>query len=142
VGAVVLDSSIVLGLLDPDDAHHQSATAAVRAARSAGHALVLPASAFAEVLVGASRVGPAAVEKTEAFVDSLIDQLYPIDRAVAKDAARLRSQSKAVRLPDALVVAVGRVINATAIVTADARWEGLDRRVKVVADPDADRGVV
>ena len=133
MGAVVLDASIVLGLLDPHDAHHLSAAESVRTARSAGHALVLPASAFAEVLVGASRVGPTAVETTEAFVDSLIDQVYPIDRAVAKDAARLRSQSKAVRLPDALVVAVGRVINATAILTADARWEGLDRRVEVIA---------
>jgi len=93
---------------------------------------LLPASAFAEVLVGASRLGPQAMARTEAFVDSIVDQVSPIDRTVAKVAAALRAAHKSIRLPDALVIAVGRSVGASAILTADTRWRGADRRVRVL----------
>jgi len=93
---------------------------------------LLPASAFAEVLVGASRLGPQGMARTEAFVDSIVDQVSPIDRTVAKVAAALRAAHKSIRLPDALVIAVGRSVGASAILTADTRWRGADRRVRVL----------
>ncbi len=130
---VVLDASVVLGLLDPADGHHAAALASVRRSRSAGHPLVLPASAFAEVLVGASRVGREAVNQTEAFVDAVIDLVHPIDPPVAKEAALIRSGTKALRLPDALVIAVGRVLGASSILTADAGWRTVDQRVQVIS---------
>jgi PIN domain nuclease of toxin-antitoxin system len=84
------------------------------------------------VLVGASRLGSDAIRRTEAFVDSVVDTVHPIDRDVAKIAAALRARHKSLRLPDALVLAVGRVTHASAILTADSRWRGVDRRVQVV----------
>jgi len=132
VGSVVVDASVVLGVLDPRDAHHGSAVRSLRAARGKGTAILLPASAFAEVLVGASRLGPQAMARTEAFVDSIVDQVSPIDRTVAKVAAALRAAHKSIRLPDALVIAVGRSVGASAILTADTRWRGADRRVRVL----------
>lgn len=93
---------------------------------------MLPASAFAEVMVGASRLGPDAIRRTEAFVDSIVDEVRPIDRQVAQAAATLRAGHKSIRLPDALVLAVGRIAEASAIVTADARWRKIDRRVQLV----------
>jgi len=132
VGPVVVDASVVLGVLDPWDAHHASAVRSLRAARGKGSAILLPASAFAEVLVGASRLGPQAMARTEAFVDSIVDQVSPIDRTVAKVAAALRAAHKSIRLPDALVIAVGRSVGASAILTADTRWRGADRRVRVL----------
>jgi len=92
----------------------------------------LPASAFAEVLVGASRLGGEAIRRTEAFVDSVVEVVHPIDRDVAKVAAALRAGHRSLRLPDALVIAVGRVTDASAILTADTTWRGIDRRVRVV----------
>jgi len=70
--------------------------------------------------------------RTEAFVDSIVDQVSPIDRTVAKVAAALRAAHKSIRLPDALVIAVGRSVGASAILTADTRWRGADRRVRVL----------
>ena len=131
MGQVVVDASVVLGVLDPKDSHHAASVIALRTARSSGHKIVLPASAFAEVLVGASRLGPSAVRKTEAFVDSVIDVVQPIDRQIAKEAAALRSRYEGIRLPDALVLAVGRIVNASAILTADAR-KRVDRRVELI----------
>jgi predicted nucleic acid-binding protein len=84
------------------------------------------------VLVGASRLGSEAIRRTEEFVDSVVDVVHPIDRDVAKVAAAMRARHKALRLPDALVLAVGRVADASAILTADSRWRGVDRRVEVV----------
>ncbi len=132
MGSVVVDASVVLGLLDPADAHHSSATRAVKKVRADGDEIILPASALAEVLVGASRIGPAAVRTTEAFVDAIVDQVYDIDRSVARAAAGYRARHASVRLPDAFVLAVGATLNADTVLTADKRWGKVDPRVRVI----------
>jgi predicted nucleic acid-binding protein len=58
VAIVVLDASVIIAFLDAGDAHHAAASAAVRQARR--EALVLPSSAYAEVLVDPWRRGPEA----------------------------------------------------------------------------------
>lgn len=122
----------MLAVLDPRDAHHTRAVDAIRQARAHGGRVVLPASALAEVLVGASRVGAAAVRTTEAFVDSVVDSIQDIDRGIARSAASYRARFASLRLPDALVIAVGSVTNADAVLTADQRWSRVDRRVRVL----------
>lgn len=133
MGSVVVDASVVLGVLDPRDAHHASASRALKRARANGDAIILPASALAEVLVGASRLGSGAVRTTEAFVDAIVDQVYSIDRSVARSAAAYRSAHKPIRLPDAFVLAVGATLNADTVLTADTRWAKVDRRVHVIS---------
>jgi len=91
-----------------------------------------PASALAECLVGAYRIGAAAVKTTEAFVASIVDRVHDIDAAVAREAARLRARHKSLLLPDAFVLAVGVVLDADAVLTADARWAKVDSRVRVL----------
>jgi predicted nucleic acid-binding protein len=132
VAPVVVDASVILGVLDPRDTHHAASIQSMRSARSRGHQILLPASAFAEVLVGASRLGGEAIRRTEAFVDSVVDVVHPIDREAAKVAAALRAGHRSLRLPDALVIAVGRVTEASAILTAEVTWGGIDKRVQVV----------
>lgn len=132
MGSVVVDASVVLGVLDASDAHHAGATRALRRARANGDDIILPASALAEVLVGASRLGAGAVRTTEAFVDAIVDQVHSIDRSVARTAAAYRSTHKSIRLPDAFVLAVGATLNADAVLTADTRWAKVDRRVHVI----------
>ncbi|HEV2953038.1 MAG TPA: PIN domain-containing protein, partial [Candidatus Dormibacteraeota bacterium] len=80
----------------------------------------------------ASRLGPGAVGQTEAFVDAIVDQVHNIDRDAAKAAAKIRAEHRSIRLPDALVLAVGKVTNATAVVTADEKWARVDPRVQVI----------
>lgn len=132
MGAVVVDASVVLAILDSDDSHHRSAVEAWRKSRAAGDRVILPASVLAEVLVGASRLGNGAVKTAEAFIDSLVDSVRDIDRQVARAAASYRARYPSLRLPDALVLAVGSILNADTILTADARWSRVDRRVRVI----------
>jgi len=44
----------------------------------------------------------------------------------------VRAAHKSIRLPDALVIAVGRTVGASTILTADARWRAADRRVQIL----------
>ena len=78
------------------------------------------------------RIGATAVRRTDAFVDAIIDSVEPIDREIAKRAAKLRASHQTIRLPDALVLATGQARGASTILTADRRWAGVDRRVQVV----------
>jgi len=132
MGSIVLDTSIVVAVLDRGDIHHRRAVDALREARARSQLVVLPASVLAECLVGAYRVGAAAVKATEAFVASIADRVHDIDAAVAREAARLRAQHRSLLMPDAFVIAVGVVLSADSVLTADARWAKIDSRVRVI----------
>jgi predicted nucleic acid-binding protein len=132
MGSIVVDASVLLGIFDPADAHHHAADRSLRKAREDRLEVCLPASALSEVLVGASRVGEEAVRQTERFVDTIVDRVVSVDRSVARAAATLRARHRRLRLPDALVLATGDVIEADAVLTADAGWSKIDSRVQVI----------
>ena len=132
MGTVVLDTSVLLGVLDPQDALHQAARAAVLEHRKAGHTFAAPTSVLAETLVGAHRQGESTARRTEAAIDILISQFLPLDREVARAAAALRAATPSLRLPDAIVLATGRVLDAIAVLTGDKRWVGVDPRVELI----------
>jgi len=133
VGAVVLDSSVVLGLLDPEDAHHPAAVAELRRRESAGDWFVIPSLVLAEVLVGVARAEPGALERRQRDLASAFDTARPLDEAVAVAAAQLRARHRSLRMPDAIVIATGIVDDVDAILTADRRWAGVDPRVVVLS---------
>ena len=93
--------------------------------------MVIPASVLAEVLVGAARQGPAVRDEAERRLLDAVDRLHPIDRDVAVHAADVRASHRTVRLPDALVIATGRALDAR-VLTGDKRWAPVDPRVEVV----------
>jgi predicted nucleic acid-binding protein len=121
---------VVIAFREPADAHHGAAVAAF--VRHQGDELVLPASAYAEALVGPARRGPAALASFDRFVVDLAVRVEPLTREIARQAARLRSRHLALRLPDALVLATGDVLGAGAVLTADAAWPKVSRRVRVI----------
>lgn len=127
---VVLDASAVIAFRDPADALHTRAVAAF-AAHSAG-ALVLPASAYAEVLVAPMRKGATAVAALEAFLEDLVIQVEPLTADIARGAATLRAASPSIRLPDALVLATGDALDAAAVLTRDAAWPAVSARARVI----------
>ena len=61
MAVVVIDASVIIAFLDPRDAHHGAAVAALADKRTAD--LVLPAIVYAEILVGPYRHGKSAVSK-------------------------------------------------------------------------------
>lgn len=120
---IVLDASVVIAHLDPDDALHRSATSTLL--EYAGDDLRLPASAYAESLVDPARKG--RLDEARAAVAALQFQIVPIDGLLAERAASLRAHERGLRLPDALVLACGELLAADAILTADRRWRRFER---------------
>jgi predicted nucleic acid-binding protein len=122
MGLTVLDAGVVIGFLDSNDAHHPAAHQAMRDARDRTDRLVLPASAFAEALVGPSRKGPKAVASVRAFVQRVPLEVHPLDGNIALAAAELRAHHRSLKLPDALVIATADHLNADHLVTTDRKW--------------------
>ena len=129
----VLDAGVVIAILDGSDAHHDAATAAVTAAMDRGDDLVLPASAYAEVLVAPHRRGPEAVATVDAFLDALPAAIEPATRAIAAQAAGLRAHhGRNLRPPDSLVITTALALGAESVITTDGRWPTLPLHVEVV----------
>lgn len=130
---IVLDAGVVIALLDADDVHHRAAKQALAEARAAGASFVLPASAYAEVLVAPHDTGLEAVAKADGFVDALPATVEWATREVAAQAASLRaSHGPSLRLPDALVVATAIVLGAERILTTDSGWPRIPVTAEVV----------
>ena len=124
-----LDTSVLIALLDPADAHHQAARASLEA--HADDDLRIPAHTLAEALVHPARAGKG--REARRLIASLEIAVDPIDEAVAIAAARLRAKhGSALRMPEALVPAYADVSKAKNVLTADARWTAWSRRVELV----------
>ena len=101
--AVVLDSDAIVGFLDGKDALHDAADTAIRDLVR-DQRLMVSVVSYAEVLTGA-RLGHHDEGQVKGFFSGLISEVLPVDVAVADLAAELRSRRKALRMPDALILA-------------------------------------
>ena len=116
--AVVLDSDAVVGFLDRDDALHEAADAEIRELVHEQRLLVSVVT-YAEVLTGA-KLGHHDEDHVRGFFSQLISGVLPVDTTVADTAAGLRSRSRSLRMPDALIVATAETDPDTdLIVTGD-----------------------
>jgi predicted nucleic acid-binding protein len=129
MGIALLDTSIVIGALNRDDALHEAASEAVRAERNR-HALAISALTYAEILVGPLRAGGRALEIIERFAAQV--RIADLSPEIARRAAELRA-GRGLKLPDAVIVATGLYLEAAVILTTDARWKGIET-VTVVGD--------
>jgi predicted nucleic acid-binding protein len=121
MGLIVIDTGVLIGVLDGSDIHHVPATEALRLAEENLDQLVLPASALAEILVGPSRRGPEAVAAVDGLLATLAIDLVAIDQAIARQSAALRAKTR-LRLPDAFIVASAIVLRADRLLSTDGRW--------------------
>jgi predicted nucleic acid-binding protein len=103
VEALILDASVLIGLLDIADAHHERSIDDVEAADRDGRRLLLPASAYSETLVAFARAGRLS-EARNAVADMGI-AVIPLTESIAERAAELRASHERLRLPDAIVLA-------------------------------------
>ncbi len=137
MGLIHLDAGVVIGFLDADDAHHNSAAEALSASLQAGHRLAMAASAFAECLVGPSRRGEQAVATINDLFERLPIDVVDLDPTTARRAAAMRAGHGSLRLPDALVLATAAENSADELITTDRRWPtsrklGLDLTITVL----------
>ena len=129
----VLDAGIIIAVLDADDVHHRVAREALHDALERGERLALPASAYAEIMVGPQRRGQDAAATVDAFIDALPTVVEPATRDIARAAAALRARyGRSLRLPDALVLATAMVLGADSVLTTDTGWPDTGVHVRVV----------
>jgi predicted nucleic acid-binding protein len=132
--AVVLDSGVVVGFLDRQDALHDAADAAVRELVR-GQRMLASVVTYAEVLTGA-RLGHHNQDDVAGFFAGLLSAVLPVDVAVADKAADLRSRFKSLRMPDALILATAETDpDVDLIVTGDkqlTRVSGLSVSVRLL----------
>lgn len=91
MGLTLLDAGVVIGYLNSADARHGPATEALGDAIAANQSLAMPASVLAEVLVGPSRSGIAAVEVVRTMIATLPIAVVPLGDEIAVAAAGLRA---------------------------------------------------
>ena len=132
MGLTVLDAGVIIGVLDARDAHHATARAAVSAAVERGDALAVPASAYAECLVGPARRGRDAMRAVDRFLLDLPAEVEPVTRQLAARAAELRARHRRLRLPDALVLATAIHLRADRVLTTDRGWPKSELAIDVV----------
>jgi predicted nucleic acid-binding protein len=126
VGALILDASVLIGLLDSEDAHHSRAVEDVETADQTARALLTPASAYSEALVAFARANRVA-DARDAIAGMGIT-VVPLTNTIAERAAELRARHDGLRLPDAIVLATARDL--------DGELLTYDHRLSRFADSD------
>ncbi len=117
MAALILDASVLIGLLDTADAHHGPAVDDVEAADQAGMPLLTPASAYSETLVSFAHAGRVA--DARAAIAAMGISVEPLTAAIAETAAVLRAEHERLRLPDAIVLATAQHLHATLLTYDD-----------------------
>lgn len=109
MGTLILDASVLIGLLDTGDAHHARSVDDVEAADVAGRRLLVPASAYSEALVAFARV--RRMGEAHDAIAAMGIKVAPLTEAIAELAADLRARHARLRLPDAIVLATARELD-------------------------------
>ncbi|HEV2973809.1 MAG TPA: PIN domain-containing protein [Solirubrobacteraceae bacterium] len=104
--ALILDASVLIGLLDTADTHHDRAIDDVEAADRQGRQLLLPASAYSETLVAFARA--RRLEEARRAIAAMGITVVSLTDTIAERAAELRARHTHIRLPDAIVLATAQ----------------------------------
>ena len=123
MGLIVLDTSVLIALVDASDVHHAAARDFIERARAAGDLFIVPVAAYAEYMVRPFQDDPDKVDFREALIDAIPARVESATREVGREAAAIRARyGRRVPLPDALIIATAVVLGADQVVTADAGW--------------------
>ena len=122
MGLTHLDAGVIIGFLDADDSHHDTARAALSNALDHGNRLFIAASALVECLVGPARRSQQAIELVRTVIDRLPVSVVDLDTDIATRAAILRARHRTLKLPDALAIATATTSGADRLITTDRKW--------------------
>ncbi|MFI4978151.1 MAG: type II toxin-antitoxin system VapC family toxin [Solirubrobacterales bacterium] len=141
MGLILLDSTVIVGFLDADDALHEVTVAKFKEIVGS-HPLAASVISYAEVMAGVV-LGHHPKKAVDGFFDTLVKDLLPVDRPVAARAAELRGKRVSLRMPDALILATADLHeDIGAILCADDEWpkvKGLSCKVELLkVDPHKD----
>jgi predicted nucleic acid-binding protein len=115
---VTLDADIIIAFLEAGDDQHEKAVRELRPRLAIGEEILVSASVCAEVLVRPLQRGAAGT--VDDFLKAIGATIVAVDAGVARRAAQLRADHRALRLPDALSLAVA-LDNDAELLTLDAK---------------------
>ena len=121
--ALILDASVLIGLLDTADVHHDRSIDDVEAADRKGQQLLLPASAYSETLVAFARA--RRLDEARRAIAAMGVTVVSLTDTIAERAAELRARHDRLRLPDAIVLATAQELGG--------RLLSYDRRLSQLA---------
>jgi len=131
---ILLDTTVIVGFLDRDDALHDAAVAGLKGV-GADSSFAASAVSYAEVMTGVA-LGHHPAEVVEGFFSDLVGELLAVDRAVAARAGALRGSRRSLRMPDALILASADLHeDVETVMCADGDWPkvaGLRCRVQLL----------
>lgn len=131
---ILLNSTVIVGFLDADDALHDAAASRLREL-AGDHPLAASVVSYAEVMTGAV-LGHHSQEHVTGFFDALIRDLLPVDKAVAARAFKIRGKRRSLPMPDALILATADLHpEIDTVLCGDGDWPritGLDCRVELL----------
>jgi predicted nucleic acid-binding protein len=134
VGLILLDSTVIVGFLDADDALHETTVARLKEIVGS-YPLAASVISYAEVMTGVS-LGHHPKENVDGFFDTLVKDLLPVDRPVAARAAILWGKRKSLSMPDALILATADLQpEIETVLCADGDWpkvKGLGCKVELL----------
>jgi|GEM_PF-169074 len=136
MGTIVLDTSVLIALVDGTDVHHVRSREIIERGRADGHQFVVPVAAYAEFMVRAYQVDPfdpVDPDGRDGLIEAIPATVAPATRSIGRRAAVLRARhGRRMPLPDALIVGTAMELAADLVVTADAGWPELDIPIQVL----------
>lgn len=131
---ILLDSTVIVGFLDADDALHGVSVARIRELVKED-ALAASVVSHAEVMTGVE-LGHHSRDAVVGFFDVLIRALLPVERAVGDRAATIRGRRRTLPMPDTLILATADLHpEIDTVLCADGDWpkvRDLDCRVELL----------
>ena len=137
MGLTVLDAGILIAALDAADVHHSPSVEAMRVRTASSVEFALPASAYAELMVGPTAKGGGVAARVDRLLDGVPVAIVSADRRIARRAAGIRAAHPRLKLPDALVIATGLELQADEVLTTDTGWPNVEIAVTVVRPTSA-----
>jgi len=128
MGAIILDSSVLIAFLNSSDSHHMAAKSAVESSHAIFRISILTLS---EVLVKAYQESEKRKSDLLADLSKEFSPFFPFDLEVAVLAASVRAKSP-LRLPDAIISATA-TINKAELWTCDAALAKAHKGARLIA---------
>lgn len=117
MAGIILDSSVLLAILNTGDAHHKTM---VKYLQGRAEQFSISTITLVETMTYAYKQSPKAGQRYKASIDYAIKEIIPVDEGVALEAARVRANTS-IKTPDA-------IISATATLSGAQLWT-LDKKL-------------
>jgi predicted nucleic acid-binding protein len=127
MGTVVLDTNVLIGVMDPADDLHASARRGLAAWLGPDHDRLIPTIVYSELLVHPIRAG--VQQAAEDRLLRLGVNLIALDTTLARRSAEIRARFGSVTLGDAVVLATA-LEHGSHLLTFDAQMQLAWERVR------------